>query len=128
MTVKNVIQIKFEMTRNANVSLKIKEKLSLKKVIFGILLYMVDMKKVLLKIQWLQHNMTKFILTKTIPGNFNTKKDYLQIICISLAFLLITSTLLIFVSIYFFRKYWAKQKHLLPFHSTNTKLKSSDIE
>ena len=58
--------------------------------------------------------------------NFNEK----NIICelksfyILLTFLLITITLLIDVSIYcFLIKYQAKQKHLLPFHVTNNKLK-----
>ena len=38
--------------------------------------------------------------------------------------LLITVSLLIAVSIYcYLIKYWAKQKHLLPYHVTNNKLK-----
>ena len=52
--------------------------------------------------------------TKTIPTNFNGKKE----IC------LITIALLIAVSIYYYLiKYQAKQKHLLPFHDTNNELK-----
>ena len=40
-----------------------------------------------------------------------------------LAFLLITTELLIAVSIYYYLiKYLAKQKHLLPFHVTNNEL------
>ena len=43
---------------------------------------------------------------------------------ILLAFLLITIALLIAVSIYcYLIKYRAKQKHLLPFHVTNSELK-----
>ena len=43
---------------------------------------------------------------------------------ILLAFLLITIALLTAVSIYcYVIKYWAKQKHLLPFHVTNNELK-----
>ena len=43
---------------------------------------------------------------------------------ILLAFSLFTIALLIGVSIYsYLIKYWAKQKHLLPFHVTNNNLK-----
>ena len=43
---------------------------------------------------------------------------------ILLAFLLITIALLTAVSIYcYVIKYWAKQKHLLPFYVTNNKFK-----
>ena len=43
-----------------------------------------------------------------------------------LVFLLITITLLTAVSIYcYLIKYEAKQKHLLPFHSTNSELKEN---
>ena len=63
---------------------------------------------------------------KTNSTNFNKKK----VICkaqnfyILLAFLLITIALLITVSIYcYFRKYQAKQNHLLPIQDTNNGLK-----
>ena len=47
-----------------------------------------------------------------------------QNLYILLAFLLITIALLITVSIYCYMiKYWARQKHLLPFHSANNELK-----
>ena len=55
LTVKNVIQIKFGIMINVDVSAKIQEKMSSKKGIFGILLYvlvkMAGMQKVLLMIQ-----------------------------------------------------------------------------
>ena len=58
---------------------------------------------------------------KTIPTNFDEKKATCKIL---LAFLLITTALLIAVSIYcYLIKYKTKQKHLLPFHFTNNKLK-----
>ena len=62
--------------------------------------------------------------TKTIPTNFNEKNIAFktQSFYILLAFLLITITLLMFVSIYcYLIKYRAKQKHLLPFHDTKLK-------
>ena len=43
-------------------------------------------------------------------------------------FLLVTMTLLIAISIYFFIKYRAKQNHLLPFHNANIKFKKWDID
>ena len=47
---------------------------------------------------------------------------------ISVTFLSITTALLIAVSIYcYLTKYQAKQKQLLPFHSTNNKFKKSSI-
>ena len=64
--------------------------------------------------------------TKTILTNFNEKKATCktQNFYILHAFLLITIALLIAVSIYcYLIKYQAKQKHLLPFHFTNNKLK-----
>ena len=64
--------------------------------------------------------------TKAIPTNFNEKKATCkpQNFYILLAFLVITTVLLIAVSIYcFLIKYWAKQKHLLPFLDTNNELK-----
>ena len=63
--------------------------------------------------------------TKTIPTNFNEKKATckIQSFYVSVVFLLITIALLIAVSIYcYLIKYWAIQKHLLPFHFTNNKL------
>ena len=60
--------------------------------------------------------------TKTILTNLATCKT--QNFYVLLAFLLITIALLIAVSIYcYLIKYRAKQKHLLPFHFTNNKLK-----
>ena len=62
--------------------------------------------------------------TKTVPTKFNEKKVDPQNFCLLLAFLLITIALLITISIYcYLIKYWAKQKHLFPFHDTNNKLK-----
>ena len=56
------------------------------------------------------------------------KKKYIicktQSLYIFLAFLLITFTLLIAVGIYcYLIKYWAKQKHLLPFYNINNEFK-----
>ena len=56
---------------------------------------------------------------KIIQINFNEKKATCKMenFYILLVFLLITIPLLIAVSIYcYLIKYWAKQKHLLPFH------------
>ena len=61
--------------------------------------------------------------TKTIPTNFNQKKANCNFY-ILLGFLLITIALLITVGIYcYLIKYQAKQKHLLPFQSTNNIVK-----
>ena len=63
--------------------------------------------------------------SKTFPTDFNERKATCktQNFYVVLAFLLITITL-IAVSIYcYLIKYQAKQKCLLPFHSTNNKLK-----
>ena len=61
--------------------------------------------------------------TKTIPTNFNQKKANCNFY-ILLGFLLITIALLITVDIYcYLIKYQAKQKHLLPFQSTNNIVK-----
>ena len=68
---------------------------------------------------------------KTIPKTFNEKKATCKMLnfYILLAFLLITFALLIAVSIYcYLIKYRAKQKHLLPFHFTNNKLKKFYID
>ena len=73
---------------------------------------------------------TKIISTKTIPAkSASTKTIPTKSISINfyilLAFLLITIALLISISIYLI-KHQSKQKHLLPFHSTN-KLKEISI-
>ena len=63
--------------------------------------------------------------TKTITTNFNEKNAICktQNFYTLLVFLLITTSLLITVSIYFYLiKYRSKQKHLLPLHVTNAKL------
>ena len=63
---------------------------------------------------------------KETKTNFNRKKATCKIqnSHILLAFLLITISLLIAVSIYcYLVKYRGNQKHLLPFHFTNYKLK-----
>ena len=63
---------------------------------------------------------------KTIPTNSNEKKKNCktQNFYILLAFLLITTALLISVSIYcYLIKCEAKQKHLLPFQFISNKLK-----
>ena len=64
--------------------------------------------------------------TKTVPINSDTKSITCktQNFYILLAFLLIIIPSLIAVSIYcYLIKYRAKQKHLLPFHVTNNKLR-----
>ena len=64
--------------------------------------------------------------TKTLPKNFNERRVAYKTkkFCILLAILLITISLLIAVGIYgHMIKYWAKQKHLLPYHITDNKLK-----
>ena len=62
--------------------------------------------------------------TKTIPTTLNKKKVTCktQNIFALLAFLLITTALLIAVSIScYLMKYRAKRKHLVPFHDTKLK-------
>ena len=64
---------------------------------------------------------------KTVKTNFNEKHEICKTknFYILLAFLLTTIGLLIAVSIYCYRvKYRAKQKHLLPYTSQITNLKS----
>ena len=64
--------------------------------------------------------------TKPIPIDFNEKKATFktQSFYILLAFLLITIALLKALSVYcYMTNYRVKQKHLLPFHFTNNKLK-----
>ena len=60
--------------------------------------------------------------TETFPKYFNEKVVYKkQNFYILLEFVSINIELLIVVSIYYYLiKYRAKQKHLLPFHITNT--------
>ena len=73
----------------------------------------------------------EIIEEKNIPTNFNEKNITCKIqnFYILLAFLLITIALLIVVSIYcYLIKYQAKEKHLLPFHNTNNKLKHAYID
>ena len=85
-----------------------------KKIIFGILLH------VAVKMS------DEIIEPYDKETNFNEKKTTCktQNVYILLAFLLITIALLIAVTIYcYLIKYWAKQKHLLPFHFRNNELK-----
>ena len=70
------------------------------------------------------------VIKETVPANFNEKKATckMQNFCILLAFVLITTTLLVAVSIYcYLIMYRAKQKHLLPFHDTNNELKQKHL-
>ena len=70
------------------------------------------------------------VIEKTIPKIFNENKTTckMQNLYILLAFLLITTVLLIADSIYcYLIKYRAKQKHLLPFHGTNNELKQKHL-
>ena len=69
-------------------------------------------------------------MVEQIRMNFNEKKSTykMQNFYILFEFLLITTTLLIAVSIYcYLIIYWAKQKHLLPFHDKNNKLKQKHL-
>ena len=60
--------------------------------------------------------------TKTVLTSFKEKRKF-QNLSIYLD-LLITIALLIAVNIYYYLiKYWTKQKHLIPFHITNNKLR-----
>ena len=71
-------------------------------------------------------NTTKTFATKTIPTNSKEKKVNCKTknVYIFLIDLLITIALLITFSIYYYLiKYQVKQKHLLPYHATNNKLK-----
>ena len=66
------------------------------------------------------------IIEETVPTNFIETKVTCktQNFYILLAFLLVTTALLIAVSIYcYLIKYQAKQKHLLPFHYKNNEIK-----
>ena len=71
-------------------------------------------------------NTTKTFATKTIPTDSKEKKVNCKTknVYIFLIDLLITIALLITFSIYYYLiKYQVKQKHLLPYHATNNKLK-----
>ena len=63
--------------------------------------------------------------TKAFKTNFDKKIDCkIQNVFVLIPFLLITIGLLISDSVYcYLIKYWAKEKHLLPFHDTNNKFK-----
>ena len=66
------------------------------------------------------------IIEETVPTNFIETKVTCktQNFYILLAFLLVTTALLVAVSIYcYLIKYQAKQKHLLPFHYKNNEIK-----
>ena len=65
------------------------------------------------------------IIEVTVPTNFNAKKTTCKMrnLYIFLAFLLITVTLIAVSTYCYLMKYWAKQKHLLPFHDTNNEIK-----
>ena len=63
---------------------------------------------------------------KSITTNFDEKKATFktQNFCILLEFLLITKALLVAFSIYcYLTKFLVKQKHILPLHVKNNKLK-----
>ena len=122
----NLIQINGGIMINVDASMK---NIYLKKIMFGILLHLVGkMDNYLANIMYDSVIMWDEIIeeTKPIPTNFNEKKvacktqDFYSL----RAFLLITITLLIAVSMYcYLIKYRVKQKHLLPFHVTNNELK-----
>ena len=122
----NLIQINGGIMINVDASMK---NIYLKKIMFGILLHVVGkMDNYLANIMYDSVIMWDEIIeeTKPIPTNFNEKKvacktqDFYSL----RAFLLITITLLIAVSMYcYLIKYRVKQKHLLPFHVTNNELK-----
>ena len=122
----NLIQINGGIMINVDASMK---NIYLKKIMFGILLHVVaKMDNYLANIMYDSVIMWDEIIeeTKPIPTNFNEKKvacktqDFYSL----RAFLLITITLLIAVSMYcYLIKYRVKQKHLLPFHITNNELK-----
>ena len=66
------------------------------------------------------------VIEETVTANFYEKKAFCKMQNFDILFVLLLTTiaLLIAVSIYcYLRKYRAKQKHLLPFHDTNTELK-----
>ena len=123
----NVIQINDGITININVS--VKNVMYVEKIMFGILLhdscengrysasFMDDSGIMCDRIIESYDKETTY---------FNEQKATCKIknFYILLAFLLITIALLIAVSIYcYLIKYQGKQKHLLPFHITNNKLK-----
>ena len=110
-----------------------------KKIIFGILLRVFPKIVTSYKYRWRFSVIDNIIEDscveireerKTVPTNFNEKK----VTCKTkkniyfFAFLLITVTLLIAVSVYYYLvKYWAKKKHLLPYHNTRN-LEEIDIK
>ena len=119
----NVIQINGGLITNVDV--RVKKRMYVKMIMFGILLDVaVKMEKYLASImddsaitcdEIIESNAEE---TKTIPTSFNEKKATYktQNFYVLLAFLLTTIELLIAVSIYcYFIKYRANQKHLLPF-------------
>ena len=132
----NVIQINAGVTINNDASVffffKKKKGIYVKKIIFAILLHvvakMVDIQQILWMILWLgvmklqrQTKKQKQFKQILIKKNATCETKNLYIV---LAFLLITITLLIAVSIYrYLIKYKAKQKHLLSFYITNNELK-----
>ena len=99
----------------------------MKKIIFGILATCIcENGKYLASIMGDSVIMCDEFIEKTILINFNERKAAFkaQNFFILLAFLLITTTLLIDFSINCYMiKYRSKQKHLLPFHDTNNELK-----
>ena len=107
---------------NENVDVSVKNVMYVKKILFGILLH------VIVKIPYLPSIMDdsaimcdQIIESYQEETNFNEKK---QPVKCKLAFLLVTTALLIAVSIYcYLIKYGGKQNHLLPFHFTNNKSK-----
>ena len=107
----NVIRIKSEIMINLDVSVKnLKEHHVCEKYYIGLLMIITC------------NEITE--LAKTVPTKTLPTKSTSTNIHILLAFLLITILLLIVFNIYcYLVKYQAKQKHLLPYHVTNNKLK-----
>ena len=102
-----------------NVYVSVKNKIYVKKIIFGIVLHVVvkmeNIYQVLRMIQRLRVMKLYDEETKTITTNFNEKKATCktQNLYILLAFLLTAIPLLIAVSIYYFIKYQAKKKRFI---------------
>ena len=123
----NVIEINGGITINVGVSVK---NITHVKNIFGILLRVV-VKMVNILASIIDNSVITFdeIIeeeTKIVTTNFNEKNAICQTknFCILLVFLLIRIAILVAVSIYYyFMKYKAHQKHLLPFCITNNELK-----
>ena len=114
--IENVIQIKFGI--KINVGASVKNIIYIKKIIFGILLHVVA------KMINISREEKDAEEKETIPINFNLKKATCKTrnIYILLAFLLITTALLIAVSIYCYLIKYRVKKHFLPFHVINDKL------